>query len=181
MTNDSKTSVQDALDRLTRLMAADDWLDDLNPTQKAALAYLARANRFSRAPSQVADYLAATRGTVSQTLKALARKGFVEPMVSPSDKRWVSYEMTDKGCAALNQATATENAIAKLSDASMAGLENGLQNLLKELLKNRDNKAFGICRDCTYHQKISSGGHCRLLNEPLTKPDADLICHEFAA
>lgn len=181
MTNDTRTSAQDALDRLTRLMAADDWLDDLNPTQKAALAYLARANRFSRAPSQVADYLAATRGTVSQTLKALARKGFVEPLVSPNDKRWVIYEMTDKGRAALNQATATKNAIAKLDKASITGLENGLQNLLKELLKNRANKAFGICRDCTHHQQTSSGGHCGLLNEPLTKPDAALICHEFAA
>jgi len=75
----SRHHIRELIERLARVSAADEWADDLNPTQKAALAYLARANQYSRSPSQVAEFLAATRGTVSQTLKALARKGLIGP------------------------------------------------------------------------------------------------------
>ena len=85
--------------RLARLELAGAWQDDLNPAQRAALAYLARANRFSRAPSQVADYLGTTRGTVSQTLKALDSKGHIAAEAAPGDRRSIRYRVTDRGRA----------------------------------------------------------------------------------
>ena len=78
-------TLTDLLDRLARLHLASRRDDALNPAQAAALDYLARANRFSRMPSAVADYLAATRGTVSQTLKALAAKGLIVEQADPAD------------------------------------------------------------------------------------------------
>lgn len=51
------------VDRLFRISAAGDWAEALTPTQRMALAYLARANRFSQYPSHVAEYMALTRGT----------------------------------------------------------------------------------------------------------------------
>ncbi|MFC6657468.1 MarR family transcriptional regulator [Roseibium salinum] len=89
--------VRDLIDRLSRLIAAEEWNGPLNPSQFAALSYLARANRFSRAPSHVADYLATTRGTASQTLKALARKGLIAETRSQEDKRSIRYDVTDHG------------------------------------------------------------------------------------
>ena len=79
------TRTQDLVDRLYRLNAARDWADTLNPTQRMALAYLARANRFSRCPSHVAEYMALTRGTASQTLKALVRKKLIRSQRSSKD------------------------------------------------------------------------------------------------
>jgi DNA-binding MarR family transcriptional regulator len=40
---------------------------------------ISRANRFSRTPAAVADYLASTRGTVSRTLASLESKGYLSP------------------------------------------------------------------------------------------------------
>ena len=40
------THTRDLVDRLFRLSAAGDWAEALNPTQRMALAYLARATGF---------------------------------------------------------------------------------------------------------------------------------------
>jgi DNA-binding MarR family transcriptional regulator len=97
MTNDREHTrfISDLIDRLGRLNAAEEWNGPLNPSQFAALSYLARANRFSRAPSHVADYLATTRGTASQTLKALARKELIAESRLEEDKRSIRYDVTD--------------------------------------------------------------------------------------
>ena len=72
-----QTEIMLLLDRIARLHAARRRAVALTDAQCAALEYLAQGNRFSRSPSVIADYLATTRGTASQTLKALAEKGLI--------------------------------------------------------------------------------------------------------
>ncbi len=75
----SKLAIEAAqlIERLDRLVRSGESGHGLNPAQWEALRYLARANRFSRNPAALADYLGSTRGTVSQTLIALEQKGHV--------------------------------------------------------------------------------------------------------
>ena len=89
--------IRELLARLARLDASESWTDDLNPAQRAVMDYLARANRFSRSTSNEADFLGSTRGTDSQTLKALSAKGYVSEERANSDKRVVRYDLTQKG------------------------------------------------------------------------------------
>ncbi len=180
---DPRQRAEALLERLARLQAAGDWADDLNPTQWTALSYLARANRFSRAPSQVADYLAATRGTVSQTLKALARKGLVEEAASDGDRRSISYEITAEGQAALSRQRVLGEALAVLPEARVAALADGLSDLVATLIEARGGRGFGLCRTCRHHRPagVEGAGHCRLLDLPLAPHEADRICHEHAA
>ena len=65
------------LERLTRLMRAGEHEGGLNPAQWEALRYLSRANRFSNSPIALTRFLGSTKGTISQTIKALERKGFI--------------------------------------------------------------------------------------------------------
>lgn len=172
--------LRDLLHRVARLLASEGWGDDLNPTQRAALAYLVRANRFSRAPSHVADYLAATRGTVSQTLKALRRKGLVEEARSETDRRSVVLEPTEAGRACVGTADALDAALAGLPEAQAAALETGLGDLVSDLLKRRGGRSFGICRTCRHHEGRPDGGHCRLLRVDLAPFETGQLCHEHA-
>jgi DNA-binding MarR family transcriptional regulator len=96
----SAYQIRALINRLARLDAAETWEVDLNPAQLAALDYLVRANRFSRAPSQVAEYLGTTRGTMSQTLKSLVRKGYLTERGSESDRRSISYTFRKPRCDA---------------------------------------------------------------------------------
>ncbi|WDR02045.1 MarR family transcriptional regulator [Devosia algicola] len=134
------------INRLSRLDAAQGWVDDLNPTQLAALTYLAHANRFSRSPSHVADYLGTTRGTMSQTLKALERKGHVEEQRSESDKRSISYGLTASGQEATAAPSLMEAGLEGLSRDARDALAQLLTRLLKLSLAENQGRAFGVCK-----------------------------------
>lgn len=179
MKTPSHTHVRDLIERVARIHAADEWTDDLNPTQRAALSYLSRANRFSRTPSNVADFLSATRGTVSQTLKALARKGMIEEVRSQSDRRSISYVPTEKGAEALTRSTVIEEALEEMPAPTRQMLAQGLEELIRTALRARGNKEFGMCGKCRHHRKRKSGGFCSLLDEPLEPIEASQICHEY--
>lgn len=166
------------LERLARVVASEDWAGGLNPAQAAALAYLARANRFSRKPSIVSGYLGATRGTVSQTLKTLVRKGLVQEAADPKDGRSISYGVTQDGYEMLERRTALERVLAHMEPEEVAGLDASLRNVLLRLLDAHSQKTFGVCRTCWHHEVGATGRHCRLLNVALSPVEADQICVE---
>jgi DNA-binding MarR family transcriptional regulator len=173
--------IKELLDRLSRISAADEWGEDINPTQWTALSYLARANRFSRSPSQVSDFMTATRGTVSQTLKALARKELIAEVRSEHDKRSISYSITDKGKALLQKTSTIENAVMQLNNEETSSLLCGLETLVHNALKYRGFRAFGVCETCEHHRKQESQtGFCNLLNVPLSPAETKQICHEYS-
>lgn len=172
--------IKELIDRLGRINAADEWGQDINPTQWTALSYLAKANRFSRAPSQVSDFLAATRGTVSQTLKALAKKGLVEETRSKQDKRSISYSVTDAGRVLFQKNSTIEDALLRMDEHEATILIDGLENLVRNALKQRGMKAFGVCKTCDYHRKEANGGFCKLLDVSLSFEETKQICHEHS-
>lgn len=177
------TRLKEMIDRLARLAAAEERGDALNPAQHQALAYLARANRFSRAPSHVADYLSTTRGTASQTLKTLERKGFVCRVPGAGDKRSVSLEATAQGRAALAGSSELEAALESLPEAQAAALSDGVRALLEEMLARRGQRSFGLCQSCRHHRAAEgdSPAWCALLKVALRPEEADLLCHEHEA
>ena len=159
------------LDRLTRLHSAARRCPGLNAAQASALDYLAQANAFSRSPSAVADYLDATRGTVSQTLRVLARKGFVVAVGNPVDGRSLRYDLTAAGQGAL-----TADPVLGADDA---GLEEALDSVLRRMIAARGGRSFGICRSCRFHERGTDGhARCRLLDVALAPPETRRICRE---
>ncbi|MCV2880957.1 MarR family winged helix-turn-helix transcriptional regulator [Actibacterium sp. XHP0104] len=178
---DTTAQIRALINRLARLDAAETWEIDLNPAQIAALDYLARANRFSRAPSHVAEYLGTTRGTMSQTLKSLVRKGYVTEHRSQIDKRSISYDLTPEGLALTSRQTAFAEAITSIPPRDQEQLRTGLSALLASRLKANGGRAFGICKDCAYHRTDATGAYCTLLSVPLSPQDTTQICHEQVA
>ncbi len=169
------------IDRMSRLLLADDWSGGLNPTQRAALGYLARANRFSCAPSHVAAYLGATRGTISQTLRVLERKGLVTVIASATDRRTIRYDVTPAGHADLARGRAMDAAIVAIGPAQREALRDGLMLLLRAMLVQNGGRSFGQCRTCQHHRVDAAGRSCALLKVDLTESEADALCHEHMA
>lgn len=173
--------IRSLINRLARLDASETWESPLNPAQIGALEYLARANRFSRAPSHVADYLGTTRGTMSQTLKSLARKGFVKERRSEADKRSISYELTEAGRVLAAPRRALVEAIEALPKTEQASLGAALSDLLAFQLRKNGTRPFGFCRACTHHRVMQDGPFCALLSLKLLPEEADQTCHEQEA
>lgn len=172
------TYISELITRLARLDASASWAGDLNPTQKAALGYLSRANRFSRSPSHLSDYLGTTRGTVSQSLKSLLQKGYVEEHRSEQDKRVVSYELTAKGEKVALDPTPLEVALRRLGADETASLQSVLTDVLRQILKQKDGPEFGPCQTCIHHKMRPDGARCLLLDVGLTDLERTQICFE---
>ena len=177
------------LERLARLGRAGRFHRGLNPAQEEALNYLAVANRYSRNPSALADFLGSTRGTVSQTLIALERKGLIARRADPRDKRAIALELTREGRVMVDRGDATrvERAVQELSGANQAGLAGLLAEVLVAAQRQNEFRTFGICTTCIHFQRDGSGKsadgphRCGLTHEPLSDSESFLICREHMA
>lgn len=177
----------DLLTRAARLIAGDGHQGGLKPVQWQALRYLESANRFSRTPGALAAWLGQTKGTVSQTLIALERKGLVTRCQDPRDRRLSRLALTDQGRTRL--AAAPESIAAAmlggLGPDDRETLELVLARMLTGHLAARGHRPFGLCRDCR-HFRARGGGegglhHCSLLDVPLSDQDSGAICVEQEA
>ncbi|MAW81454.1 MAG: MarR family transcriptional regulator [Parvularcula sp.] len=174
------------LERLARLVHNDAHTGGLKPTQWEALRYLARANRFSRSPGALTSYLGMTKGTVSQTLQALERKGLIEKQAASGDRRGVKLDLTSAGDRLLTHdplgdLDASINALPKEDQKRFGAM---LEGLMKNMLHRRSGKAFGACKTCRHfrHRHDRGAPHfCSLLSEPLSRNDSDQICAEQEA
>ncbi len=172
------------IDRLERLARSGEARHGINPAQWEALRYLARANRFSRTPAALADYLASTRGTISQTLIALENKGLVARRQSRRDKRSVDLDLTDSGRKVLEDDPLHELARDLRQGDSEEGLATAvevLRDALRRALRRNGSRPFGVCHGCRHFRKNASGRgahHCALIDEPLSEKDSALICVE---
>jgi len=173
------------IDRLERLARAGETGGDLNPAQWEALRYLARANRFSRTPAALADYLASTRGTISRTLASLEAKGYVRREPSLRDGRSVEFGLTGKAADAL----ARDPLIAMARDIEAAcgeqapALAEALRAILRMAVARNGGRAFGACFSCRHfradmHPGHTAPHHCALLDEALSPADSRAICVE---
>ena len=136
--------------RLARLDADAGRSEGLNPAQSMALEYLARANKFSRQPSHVAEFMGSTRGTISQTLKALREKELIAEVRFQEDRRTLSYELTSKGYEILAQSNSLRCDFSDLSETQLSQLEQSLQTILNTTLRANGQKPFGVCKTCQH-------------------------------
>ena len=166
------------LERVTRLVRAAEHGGDLNPAQWEALRYLSRANRFSNSPTALTHYLGATKGTISQTVKSLVRKGYLEKIVRPEERRSVALNVTEKGRAVLtgNSWIKLEDAAGELGGKTRRRLERGLRGLLDDALSRGDHRPFGSCASCRH---LGAAMRCTAFNENMTQSEMTLLCVAF--
>ncbi|SHK05862.1 DNA-binding transcriptional regulator, MarR family [Shimia gijangensis] len=172
------THISQLITRLARLSASETWGGDLNPAQVSALSYLSRANRFSRSPSHVAEYLGTTRGTMSQTLKSLVGKGYVAEVSSETDRRSISYDLTPEGVRLAARRGVLDDAVGSVPERERAILHGALSDALRSLVAKNGGRSFGICSTCRHHQRKGRTPYCGLLDLVLKPEEALQICRE---
>ena len=150
----------------------------LQPVHLSALGYLARANRYSDTPAAVTEYLGVTKGTASQTLLVLERKGLLERRPDGSDGRVVRLALTPAGRSVAAEALAPEGLQAALTGLHPGNLEEALAGLLAGLQRANGLRSFGVCHTCRHFTRAGSRFRCGLTGEGLTKADSSRICRE---
>lgn len=149
----------------------------LKLVQLEALVYLAMANRYSDTSSAVAEYLAITKGTASQTLNALERRGLMTRVPDAEDGRVVHCRLTDEGNAVADDAFPTPH-LRSLAPDRRDAVEAAAVELLRTLQAGRGYRTFGQCRTCAMFERRGSRFRCGLTQERLSTPDSLRICRE---
>lgn len=174
--------VNELLERLANLLRAEERQLGkqlgLQPVQLQALAYLARANRYSDSPVAVADYLGLTKGTVSQTLAVLQQRQLVVASDDPADGRRVHLKPTAKGrrAVAMLPPAVLRAALGDGNEAQV--LARSLEQVLVAIQRGRGGRTFGVCRTCRHFRGGSDGGHCGLTGEALAADQTERLCRE---
>ena len=168
------------LERLARLLRQSGHSKGLNPVQWEALRYLGRCNALSHSPGAMAKYLGSTKGTVSQTIKALEKKALLSKQVDAQDSRGVVLFLTDTGKALLadDDLNVVKADIAELSDKTRRRFDRALDALLEQARLRHGEPQFGNCLNCRYYREASSGlsAHCMKVNAAVTPHETPLIC-----
>ena len=186
--SEHSAAAADLLERIGYLARTGEQVAGLYPAQWAALRYLARANRFSRTPMALSRYLGSTRGTISQTLKALERKSYIRRKASVRDRRAVELELSAEGVARLESDPIAQLAarIEQTLGDEAARLGVMLRSVLADFVEQNGGRIFGECRTCRFFEKGKGENaglphRCGLLKESLSNNDSLEICAEHEA
>ncbi len=167
------------LERLARLLRAEGHAGGLNPAQWEALRYLARANRYSNSPIALTAYLDATKGTISQTIMALERKGLIAKGPREGERRSIVLTLTEQGLASLaadplNELQSTIEAVGAKGRRRMAKVAD---DIITAESTRRNLQSFGTCPSCRFfREKTGERPYCMQFEQELTPDDVTRIC-----
>lgn len=171
------------LDRVGRMARGLQYSHGLNPAQWDSLRFVARANQLSCTPGGLASFLGTTKGTASQTLKALEKKGYVRRVAKEADKRVRHLAITEAGEALLSEdpLNCLDHAVRSLPMELSEPLESALTQLCGEMRSRCGSTDSGICTRCGHFEGETAGGNmrCGLKNMELPCTDAGKLCVSF--
>ncbi len=178
--------VAELLVQLGRLAYSGGHRSKLTDAQWAALRYFGRANRFSRTTSGFAEFHCTTRGTASQTVKALTERGYLSRTRSPLDGRSVWITLTSRGEQLLAQDPIEDvtYAVAALPAGTRSRLATGLSRVISRLALERGTREFGTCFSCRHLRRSEletpgSDHRCRRYDQSLEDSELNQICVNF--
>lgn len=151
----------------------------LQPVHVQIMEFLSKCNRQSDTPAALSEYLGITKGTLSQSLQVLERKGYIAKTTDPDDGRLVHLSLLAAGLRLLNESKPLDvfaEAEEVIGKQSFFCLDEALAATLKALQTANNSKSFGLCRDCVHFSETDDFCFCRLTNLPLAQTDTDKIC-----
>lgn len=182
-----RAKIVELVDRLSRIAHSLQFAEGLNPAQWEALRYVARANRNSCSPGALADFMGSTKGTVSQTLKALESKGLIERHRKSGDRRAVQITVTEDGrnLLARDPLGQIHDALTPFDRTRQLEIVNGMQRLLDIVQRHQQIPEFGPCLNCTHYkpeacdESNSIGCRCGVSGELFSSLEIENICVDF--
>lgn len=179
------TRLTDLLDRIHRMTRGLQYAHGLNPAQWDALRYVARANNYSRTPGALAQFLGTTKGTASQTIAALEKKGLLTLQADPADKRIRRIVLTEEGEALLarDPLNCLDQAVRKLPADVADVVVTGLGQLSRDLQDRCGGSDVGVCFQCGHFAGPADdgGARCGYKQADIPSVEASRLCVNFSA
>ncbi len=153
---------------------------ELKLVQLEVLVYLSVANRYSDTAVAIGEYLGVTKGTTSQTIRALERRGLVRRDADASDGRVQHCQLTEKG-AQIAEAAHPASFLGGLPIRHQRQTLAAALEVLRALQEGGGFRSFGQCRSCRHFLRDGKAAQCGLTGEPLSDEETTQICREHEA
>lgn len=185
--------LHDGLERLASLQRLEQWQaagpQGLNPTQFAILRLLKRRAQGSRIKT-IARELGLSQPTVTDSLLALERKGFIARESDSRDRRASLIQPTADGRAALasveGQMPRMESALASLSRKEQAALFHIIIKMIRALLQDEAMPTQRMCVSCRHFRPQAAPGsmkphYCEFVRAHFGSADLQVDCGDHDA
>lgn len=174
--------IVDLLVHIGCAVCSEDAASGLTAAQWTCLRFLAHANHSTRTPSGFASFQATTRGTASQIITSLDRRGLLVRTRSERDRRSVVVDLSDRGRAILARDPLRDliGALDGLGAAERAHFLKTLSRLASVLAMRRDRPVFGTCRDCSHFARFGGTAYCACMAQELAAEDIPKLCASHA-
>ena len=133
--------------------------------------------------SHLADEFNVTKPTISDAVRVLNNKGFIEKGYSTSDSRSYTIQLTALGKGIVTEtetfANSIQSTINTIDSNAQEALFEALSNVIYKLNQNGILTVQRTCFGCNYYAKSDDKHFCNLLNKPLLDKDIRLDCPEF--
>jgi DNA-binding MarR family transcriptional regulator len=170
------------LARLGALWRRADFTQGLKPVHWDVLRYLNIANRYSTTPGALTDYLGATKGTISQTLGLLEKKGLIAKSGRIDDKRSVSLRLTESAIAVLveDQRHLSADIVDGLRPKAQRRFAQAVDALATAEALRLSAPSFGVCSTCIYFRESQRemAARCMKFEADVSDTESELICAE---
>ena len=151
----------------------------LQPIHVQVLDYLTACNSYSNTAAAVTEYFGLTKGTVSQTLQVLERKGYIEKQIDIEDALVVHLTLSKNGEQLLEN---TDDIFSQAQQAVLskqyASLDDALRMTLATLQEGCNAKSFGSCDSCINFNVEDNHYLCSATRLPVYQIETHKICRE---
>jgi DNA-binding MarR family transcriptional regulator len=150
----------------------------LQPIHGQILEYLSICNSYSDTLVAVAEYLHLTKGTVSQSIQVLQRKGYIEKFPDEDDRRITHIKLLPLGEKIIKPVDYFKPVTAEAPTSESSVLLGALEKTLASLQRVNKVRTFGTCTTCKYFSEEEEHYVCKASDHIVYSTEIEKACKE---
>ena len=156
----------------------------VSPIQIQILLFVSNHQRDICNVSQLAKEFHVTKATISDAVKVLIQKNYLEKDFSPTDKRRYNLGLTSHGTKLVQQvseyAAPIKEELSSFREIELVGIFDTITKLIFQLNQRGFIQVQRTCFNCKYYKGNKLNKHyCNLLGTALRRQEIRLDCNEF--
>ena len=155
----------------------------LSPIQIQLLVFIGHHKRELCTVSDLAKEFNMTKATISDAVRVLVKKAFLQKEISSTDSRSFHLSLTESGKQILTNIQGFANPIRdeldQVSESQLVQVYETLHQLIYGLNQMGILTVQRTCQACCFYENRAEGHYCHMLKQPLQRHEIRLDCPEF--
>ncbi len=182
-----KSNIIIGLERISEAFKSLLWekakIHGISPIQIQILLFVSKHKSELCNVSHLAKEFNLTKPTISDAIKILDKKEFIEKDYSSSDSRSYTLMLSESGKELIKDLNTysqpLENVLDDLNETNLNLMYNTLTHLIFQLNRGGVLTVQRTCFGCRFYEQKDKGHYCHFLKKPLVDRELRLDCPEF--